>query len=143
MSVTDGGHVPAYRRRPAAEPPSVTQLRREERPPDQSRSFQPRAAESACPQARIGDAALTARLLHADIERFLTRWPRPNEMADPLPAIDWGQLERQFADLATLPGRREMAGALVAGIRKRAQAKPAEMVIREILCLAGWMLEEA
>lgn len=84
-----------------------------------------------------------ALLLQREVRGFLDRWREPAEPGDPLPGISWVQLERQLVDLATSPLKKEMASALVSATRKQARFKPAEMVMREILCIAGVLMDES
>jgi len=83
-----------------------------------------------------------ALLLHAEVKTFLERWPAPPRQEDCLPQISWEQLERQIADLAPTPATREMVGPLISATRKQARFKPAELVMREILCIAGVLMDE-
>ena len=80
--------------------------------------------------------------LRREVERFESRWPSPPADETLLPAITWGQLERQLADLADTPVKAAMARDLVSATRKMARFKPPEMVLREILCLT-WALLDA
>jgi hypothetical protein len=83
-----------------------------------------------------------ARLMRKEVESFLERWPETPAPSGPLPSISWRQLERQLADLATSPAKRQMAGPLVSATRKQALFKPPEMVIREVLCIAAVLMDE-
>jgi len=65
---------------------------------------------------------------------------RPGE--SPMPAFTWAQLERQLLDLATRPHAGGLVAQLLADIRRQACSKPAELVLREVLCLAWTMLDE-
>lgn len=80
--------------------------------------------------------------LRQEVDRFETRWPIPAADETPVPAITWGQLERQLADLADTPVKATMARDLVSATRKMARFKPPEMVLREILCLTWALLDE-
>ena len=80
--------------------------------------------------------------LRREVERFETRWPTPAMDETLVPAITWGQLERQLADLADTPVKAAMARDLVSATRKMARFKPPEMVLREILCLTWALLDE-
>jgi hypothetical protein len=88
-------------------------------------------------------AIQNALLLHKEVQAFLGRWPAPPDRDDPLPMVSWGQLERQIEDLAVTPAKREMVAALISATRKQARFKPAEMVMREILCIAGVLMDES
>lgn len=83
-----------------------------------------------------------ARSMRKEVDSFLERWPEIPPATGPLPSISWRQLERQLADLATSPARKQMAGPLVSATRKQAPFKPAEMVIREVLCIAAVLMDE-
>ena len=87
-------------------------------------------------------AIRNARLLRKDVQAFQSRWPTPPDQNDSLPMINWGQLERQIEDLAVTPAKKEMVAALMSATRKQARFKPAEMVMREILCIAGVLMDE-
>jgi hypothetical protein len=80
--------------------------------------------------------------LRREVERFESRWPSPAADETLVPAITWGQLERQLADLADTPVKAAMARDLVSATRKMARFKPPEMVLREILCLTWALLDE-
>ncbi len=84
-----------------------------------------------------------ALLLQKDVQAFSTRWPTPPNQNDPLPVISWAQLERQVGDLAMTPTKKAMVAALISATRKQARFKPAEMVMREILCIAGVLMDES
>lgn len=87
-------------------------------------------------------AIRNALLMRKDVQAFLDRWPTPPNQHDPLPTITWGQLERQIEDLAVTPAKREMVAVLMSATRKQARFKPSEMVMREILCIAGVLMDE-
>jgi hypothetical protein len=83
-----------------------------------------------------------ALLLQKEVQSFLERWPAPPRQDDHLPQISWAQLERQIADLAPTPVKKQMVGPLISATRKQARFKPAELVMREILCIAGVLMDE-
>ena len=87
-------------------------------------------------------AVRQALSLRQEVDRFETRWPIPAGDETLVPAITWGQLERQLADLADTPIKAAMARDLVSATRKMARFKPPEMVLREILCLTWALLDE-
>ena len=60
-----------------------------------------------------------------------------------MPGFTWEQLERQLADLSGSPAKAALTPALVSAMRKQAPWKPSEMVLREILCLAWTLMDEA
>lgn len=80
--------------------------------------------------------------LRREIDDFEARWPALAKREESLPAFSWTQLERQLVDLAATPAQADMARHLVSATRKLAPFKPAEMVLREILCLTWVLLDE-
>ena len=60
-----------------------------------------------------------------------------------MPDFTWEQLERQLKDLTDTPEKARLVGPLVSGLRKQAPWKPSEMVLREVLCLAWTLMDEA
>ena len=80
--------------------------------------------------------------LRREIDDFETRWPELARRDELLPGFSWTQLERQLVDLAATPAQADMARHLVSATRKLAPFKPAEMVLREILCLTWVLLDE-
>lgn len=88
------------------------------------------------------DAIGRAAHLHEDIQRFHQVWPTQNALPDPLPPFSWSQLERQLSSLSATPGSAAMIHDLVTATRKQAPFKPPEMVLREILCIAGAVMDE-
>jgi hypothetical protein len=80
--------------------------------------------------------------LQREIEDFETRWPTLAKREESLPGISWTQLERQLVDLSATPAQADMARHLVSATRKLAPFKPAEMVLREILCMTWVLLDE-
>lgn len=87
-------------------------------------------------------ALLQVMTIRREVERFERRWPEAPGDDSRLPVLSWGQLERQLADLAGTPEKAAMARELVSATRKMARFKPAEMVLREILCLTWALLDE-
>lgn len=82
------------------------------------------------------------RLRH-DALNFHKAWPTLNSQDDMAPAFTWTQLERQLASLAATTQSALMAPDLVNATRKQASFKPPEMVLREILCVAGALMDES
>ena len=80
--------------------------------------------------------------LRREIDEFETRWPGATKREEDLPAFSWEQLERQLVDLAATPAQAAMARHLVSATQKLAPFKPAEMVLREVLCLTWVLLDE-
>lgn len=60
----------------------------------------------------------------------------------PMPAFTWAQLEHQLLDLATKDNTETLVRQLVWDMRRQAHAKPPELVLREMLCLAWIALDE-
>ena len=80
--------------------------------------------------------------LRREIDDFEARWPDMEARQETLPSFSWTQLERQLVDLAATPAQADMARHLVSATQKLAPFKPAEMVLREILCLTWVLLDE-
>lgn len=80
--------------------------------------------------------------LRREIDDFEARWPTLAKRDEALPPINWAQLERQLVDLSATPAQADMARHLVSATRKLAPFKPAEMVLREILCMTWVLLDE-
>jgi hypothetical protein len=80
--------------------------------------------------------------IREEVERFNGRWT-------PLPAsgqrlsFTWEELERQLVDLAPSELQAELVRRLVERCRLFAELKPSEMVLREVLCVAALVLDEA
>ena len=91
-------------------------------------------------QKRAIDQALSLR---QDALNFHKAWPTLNSLDDLAPPFTWTQLERQLASLAVNSRAAMMASDLVSATRKQANFKPAEMVLREILCVAGALMDES
>ena len=90
------------------------------------------------------DRAVIGRALRLrrEIDEFEAKWPEPAAREEALPSFSWAQLERQLVDLAATPAQASMARHLVSATRKLAPFKPAEMVLREILCMTWVLLDE-
>jgi hypothetical protein len=90
------------------------------------------------------DRAMIGRALRLkrEIDAFEARWPTAERRDETIPAFSWDQLERQLLDLAATPAQANMARHLVSATRKLAPFKPAEMVLREILCMTWVLLDE-
>ena len=88
------------------------------------------------------DAIRQALNLRQDVHRFQQTWPTLNAVDEPVPAFTWKELERQLSSLAVNPRAALMAPDLVGATRKQARFKPPEMVLREILCVAGVLMDE-
>jgi hypothetical protein len=80
--------------------------------------------------------------LRREIDDFEARWPSPKERDESIPTFSWTQLERQLVDLSATEQQAAMARHLVSATRKLAPFKPAEMVLREILCMTWVLLDE-
>jgi hypothetical protein len=80
--------------------------------------------------------------LRREIDAFEARWPNAERRDEMIPTFSWDQLERQLSDLAATPAQASMAKHLVSATRKLAPFKPAEMVLREILCMTWVLLDE-
>ncbi len=59
-----------------------------------------------------------------------------------MPAFTWEALEQQLSDLAVTPTQRALTATLISGTRKQAAFKPADLVLREILCIASVLMDE-
>ncbi len=75
-------------------------------------------------------------------ESFLERFPQPAQETPALSA-SWETLERQLTSLAGCPRRKALVGPLLSATRKQAWCKPPEMVLREILVIAGVLQDES
>jgi hypothetical protein len=83
------------------------------------------------------DRALAVR---RDIERFQRAWPGLDAKEDLAPAFTWAELERQLSSLSAGPHGALIAAGLIRSVRQWADPKPPEMVLREILCMAGALM---
>ncbi|WP_421738990.1 hypothetical protein [Caulobacter sp.] len=88
------------------------------------------------------DAIGQAARLYGDIQRFQRTWPALNSIHDTAPPFTWSQLERQLSSLSATPESATLIHDLVSATRKQASYKPAEMVLREILCIASAVMDE-
>ena len=84
-----------------------------------------------------------ALALRQESDAFRQTWPEPPPPERPMPPFTWEQLERQLADLSGSPAKAAITPPLVSAMRKQASWKPSEMVLREILCLAWTLMDEA
>ncbi len=84
-----------------------------------------------------------SRQLCREVERFREAWPGEPTGAHRMPDFTWEQLERQLIDLAGTQDRADLATPLVSALRKQAPWKPPEMLLREVLCLAWTLMDEA
>jgi hypothetical protein len=89
------------------------------------------------------DAVARALNLRADVRRFQQTWPTPNARDETVPPFTWAELERQLSSLAVNPQAALMTPDLIGATRKQAAFKPPEMVLREILCVAGTLMDES
>ena len=74
--------------------------------------------------------------------RFERTWPPMGPSSHSPVVFSWEQLERQLTALAATPAQAAMCRDLVSGVRKQAPGKPSEMILREVLCLAGVIMDE-
>jgi hypothetical protein len=81
--------------------------------------------------------------LRQDRDESRQTWPEPPAPEQSMPAFTWEQLERQLADLSGSPAKAALTPALVSATRKQATWQPSEAVLREILCLAWTLMDEA
>ena len=88
------------------------------------------------------DVIRQALSLRQDVHRFQQTWATLNAVDEPVPAFTWRELERQLSSLAANSRAALMASDLVSATRKQARFKPGEMVLREILCMAGALMDE-
>jgi hypothetical protein len=89
------------------------------------------------------DAIDQAISLRRDALNFHKTWPTLNSQDERVPGFTWTELERQLASLAATAQSAMMASDLVSATRKQANFKPPEMVLREILCVAGALMDES
>lgn len=98
------------------------------------------ASPASLQEHRLGLLVWKARQIRQAVTAFEKTWPPlPPEPA--LPAFGWSQPQRQLTDLAP-PELQPLVADLVSAIRKEAAAKPAEMVLREILTITATVLDE-
>ena len=86
---------------------------------------------------------IQALALRREADAFGQIWPGPPSPETATPLFTWEQLERQLADLSGSPSRAAITAPLVSALRKQSKWKPPEMVLREILCLAWTLMDEA
>jgi hypothetical protein len=79
--------------------------------------------------------------LRDEVEVFNGRWPLVD--AEPCLSFSWAALERQLVELAPTDLQAELVHRLVARTKAYARLKPAEMVLREVLCVAALVLDES
>ncbi|CAN7549734.1 hypothetical protein LJR225_004010 [Phenylobacterium sp. LjRoot225] len=92
--------------------------------------------------AQVSDPLLARALeLRAEVERFTSRWS-PLAETEPCLTIGWAALERQLVELAPTDLQAELVHRLVERTKVYAGLKPAEMVLREVLCLTALVLDE-
>lgn len=92
----------------------------------------------------LSDPGLVSRALQirTEVERFNDRWsPLPDGGARL--SFSWEELERQLVDLAPSDLQAELTHRLIERCRQFAELKPAEMVLREVLCVAALLLDES
>ena len=99
-------------------------------------------ATETMPNAPNPGAEETRRLL-AEAKRFRKAWPEMTGRQRDMPPFTWEQLERQLESLAGTPDRAALAAPLASALRKQAPCKPPEMILREVLCLAWTLMDEA
>lgn len=97
------------------------------------------ARQDGTPHVRRTIATLLR--LRDEVGAFERQWPAPAS-ATPLPLGTWEMLERQLVSLAGRPEQAAMVGGLVRSLRRTAELKPPEMVLRELLCMAWVVLDE-
>jgi hypothetical protein len=100
----------------------------------------PPANTTSLQEHRLGLLVWKARQIRQAVTAFEQAWPPlPPEPA--VPAFGWSQLQRQLTDLAPLE-LQPLVADLVSAIRKESAAKPAEMVLREILTITATVLDD-
>ena len=77
--------------------------------------------------------------IREEVERLLVD---TMDLEAPLPRFTWALVERQLTELAASDEIRASVATHVSAHRKQAWAKPPELVLRELLCLAWVMLDE-
>jgi hypothetical protein len=86
----------------------------------------------------IKDIQATGQVL-----QFRTQAPSAAPTAETAtPTFTWEALERQLADLAMSQAQKALVHSLVSATRKQAAFKPAELVLREIFCIASVLMDE-
>ncbi|WP_240621406.1 hypothetical protein [Caulobacter zeae] len=100
----------------------------------------PPADTTSLQEHRLGLLVWKARQIRQAVTAFEQAWPPlPPEPA--VPVFGWSQLQRQLTDLAP-PELQPLVADLVSAIRKESAAKPAEMVLREILTITATVLDD-
>jgi hypothetical protein len=103
-------------------------------------------ASSPKPSSTSSDALRAAidrtLALRREIDRFLRTWPSLNTGDDLLPPFTWAELERQLSSLSAGPHGAFIASGMIRSVRQLADAKPPEMVLREILCMACAVMDD-
>ena len=80
--------------------------------------------------------------IREETDEFLARFPEPAQVT-PAVALSWEALERQLSSLAGCPAKKALVQPLLSATRKQAWCKPPEMVMREILVIAGVLQDES
>ena len=80
--------------------------------------------------------------IREESDEFLARFPEPRRTT-PAVAVTWETLERQLTSLAGCAQKRALVEPLLSATRKQARCKPPEMVLREILVIAGVLQDES
>jgi hypothetical protein len=84
-----------------------------------------------------------AQWTQAEVSRFRETWPVMTTTDTVFPDFTWGELERQLGDLAATPETASLVSTLISATRKQARFKPAELVLREMLCIAAAVMDES
>ena len=79
--------------------------------------------------------------IRVETDEFLAQFPQP-EQAMPAVTMTWEALERQLTSLAGCPAKKALVAPLLSATRKQAWCNPPEMVLREILVIAGVLQDE-
>jgi len=98
------------------------------------------ASPTSLQEHRLGLLVWKARQIRQAVSAFEQAWP-PLTPEPAVPTFGWSQLQRQLTDLAP-PELSPLVADLVSAIRKESAAKPAEMVLREILTITATVLDE-
>lgn len=81
--------------------------------------------------------------LREDSDDFRPIWPERPSPETAMPDFTWEQLERQLADLSGSPAKAAITPPLVSAMRKLSPWMTSEMLLREVLCLAWTLMDEA
>lgn len=84
----------------------------------------------------------TLTWLAQERQAFRDRFPKLNG-AQPALSCSWEELERQLESLADTHWKKGMVAPLISATRKQAWCKPNEMVLREVLVLAGLLQDQS